>query len=148
MIRVAVLGQKTFARSRFALASDMLARVLDFATLEELVDDIAMFSADILIVDESDDSFDANVISLLLSRHCPQTKTLILSSSQPTFSALENSGYSARALLAPEQHQLLTKAIRVVHAGEAWIPRSLVAEVLDRFVASVRPSANLRPKLL
>ena len=68
-----------------------------------------------------------------LRQKSPQTKVILLTdgaSDARTLEALAHGarGYLDKALLAT----FLARAVRVVDAGEAWIPRKMVAQIMDR----------------
>jgi DNA-binding NarL/FixJ family response regulator len=71
-----------------------------------------------------------------LSEAYPTTRCLILTDEQPTFEMLQMSGFRARGYILPEQRSDIVRAVRVVEDGEAWLPRRLVAEMLNRFSTS------------
>ena len=68
-----------------------------------------------------------------LRQKSPQTKVILLTdgaSEARTLEALSHGarGYLDKALLTT----FLARAVRVVDAGEAWVPRKMVAKIMDR----------------
>ena len=68
-----------------------------------------------------------------LRQKSPQTKVILLTdgaSEARTLEALAHGarGYLDKALLTT----FLARAVRVVDAGEAWVPRKMVARIMDR----------------
>ena len=68
-----------------------------------------------------------------LRQKSPQTKVILLTdgaSEARTLEALSHGarGYLDKALLTT----FLARAVRVVDAGEAWVPRKMVARIMDR----------------
>ena len=68
-----------------------------------------------------------------LRQKSPQTKVIVLTdgaSEARTLEALSHGarGYLDKALLTT----FLARAVRVVDAGEAWVPRKMVARIMDR----------------
>jgi DNA-binding NarL/FixJ family response regulator len=70
----------------------------------------------------------------------------VLIENSPDFVMLQSSAFKVRGYISREQRPLLAKAIRVVNDGEAWLPRKLVAEMLDYFSTELayKPAANLK----
>jgi DNA-binding NarL/FixJ family response regulator len=46
---------------------------------------------------------------------------------------LQQSGFKVRGYITENQLIDIAKAVRVVSEGEAWLPRKLVAEMLNHF---------------
>lgn len=69
----------------------------------------------------------------ILRKQSPKTKVLLLT--RPTSQArlLDALAHGARGYLdARALRRFLPKAVRLVDAGEAWVPRKMVAKILDR----------------
>lgn len=71
-----------------------------------------------------------------LRQKSPQTKVILLTdgaSEARTLEALAHGarGYLDRALLTT----FLARAVRVVDAGEAWVPRKMVTRIMDRLAS-------------
>ena len=84
-----------------------------------------------------------NAVALLpvLRRQSPRTKVILLSGRPSRARALKGLCHGARGYL--EQKGLrafLPKAVRVVEAGEAWVPRGMVATLADLLATSERGS--------
>jgi DNA-binding NarL/FixJ family response regulator len=79
----------------------------------------------------------AQRISLIpaLRQKSPQTKVILLTDGASEVRTLEALAHGARGYL---DKALLTtflpRAVRVVDAGEAWVPRKMVAQIMDRLV--------------
>ncbi len=72
----------------------------------------------------------------VLRRKSPQTRVLLMTdeaSESRTLEALAHGarGYLDKSLLA----KFLPRAVRVVDAGEAWVPRKMVAKIMDRLAS-------------
>ena len=106
------------------------------STIEKVVLQVAAVNPDIIIIDHGLDDINADILCHFLNQKCPDSRSIMLIDTQPSFEMLENSGFKVRGFLTVEQRPLLAKAIRVVHEGEAWLPRKLVADMLNRFAAS------------
>jgi len=106
------------------------------STLEQVVQQVADLAPNIIVIDHELDNVSADVLCHFLNKQCPDARSIMLVETQPSFEMLENSGFKVRGFLTTEQRPLLAKAIRVVHDGEAWLPRKLVADMLNHFAAS------------
>lgn len=105
--------------------------------LDDVVAQVGRQHPDIFIITQDSDSAHMNsgVLCHFLSKHYPAAQSLILINEQPTFEMLRSSGFKARGYILKNQQIEIDKAVRAVHSGEAWLPRKLVAEMLDRFEA-------------
>ena len=104
--------------------------------IDNIIEQIGEQHPDIIIIANGTDANSPGRLCRFLSQHYYDVRTLILSEVSPTFKMLENSGFKARGYIMPEQHEALAKAVRVVFDGEAWLPRKLVTEMLNRFTAT------------
>ena len=89
------------------------------------------------------DSFSANGSALLpvLRQKSPHTKVILLTRNTPKSRILEGLSHGASGFL--ERKALCTflpKAVRAIDAGEAWVPRKMVAQLVDRLVGLTRIS--------
>ena len=71
-----------------------------------------------------------------MAKNYQYARHLILTDKAPTYEMLKNSGFRARGYITSDQHSALAKAVRVVFDGEAWLPRKLVTEMLNRYAAT------------
>lgn len=136
MIKVAVLGEATLAGCDLTTADDLQIITLTASNLNQAIDDIIGLNADVVILDQDNEELHADVVCSFLARQHSKAQTLILTSQNPNFDMLSQTGFSARGYITPNQRPVLNKAIHAVHDGEAWLPRRLVAEMLDHFAAS------------
>lgn len=117
--------------------ADILVTVVQPSTIEEVVEQIGDNHPDIFIITQNSETINGDILCHFLSKHYASAQSLILINEQPTFEMLRNSGFKARGYIVKEQHSEIDKAVRAVHAGEAWLPRRLVAEMLNRFELQV-----------
>lgn len=106
------------------------------STIEQVVQQVIDVDPNIIIINHGLDNVSADILCHFLNMKCPDARCIMLIESQPSFEMLENSGFKVRGFLTADQRPLLAKAIRVVHDGEAWLPRKLVADMLNRFASS------------
>lgn len=138
MIKVAVLGEHTLAGCDLAAADDLQIITLTAKNLNQAIDDIIGLNADVVVLDQDNEDLHADVVCSFLAKQHSKAQTLIMTSQNPTFDMLSQTGFSARGYILPAHRPVLAKAIRAVHDGEAWLPRRLVAEMLDHFANSGR----------
>ena len=70
-----------------------------------------------------------------ISRNLPRTTVILLTSGSSENRILEALCCGARGFIVTKKlRNFLPKAVRVVHAGEAWVPRKMVAKIIDRLV--------------
>jgi len=112
------------------------------ATLEQVVQQVADLALNIIVIDHELDNISADILCHFLNKKCPDARSIMLIEAQPSFEMLENTGFKVQGFLTTEQRPLLAKAIRVVHDGEAWLPRKLVTEMLNQFSKSVINTAS------
>lgn len=71
----------------------------------------------------------------VLQQKSPRTKVLLLIGRVAESRILEALARGARGYLEKKAlRTFLPKAVRVVDAGEAWVPRKMVARIIDRLV--------------
>jgi DNA-binding NarL/FixJ family response regulator len=78
---------------------------------------------------------DAETPALLavIRRKSPRTRVLLLAGSVPAARTLEALSHGARGYLEKRAlSAFLPRAVRAVDAGEAWVPRKVVAKIMDR----------------
>lgn len=76
-----------------------------------------------------------NGVALLraLRQRSPRTKVILLTRRASEAQILDGLSHGARGYLDKEVlRTFLPKAVRVVDAGQAWVPRKMVAKILDR----------------
>jgi DNA-binding NarL/FixJ family response regulator len=86
--------------------------------------------------------FDADSTALLpvIRRKSPRTRVLLLSDSTPEALTLEALSHGARGFLDKATlGTYLSRAVRAVNAGEAWVPRKMVAKIMDRLARLTMP---------
>ncbi|MEX1200374.1 MAG: hypothetical protein WEB02_06260 [Methylophaga sp.] len=135
MIKVAVLGEDTLAGCDLSAAVDLQVIILSATSLNQAIDDIIGLDADVVVLDQDNEDLHADVVCSFLAKQHSRAQTLIMTRQIPHFDMLAQTGFSARGYIMPEQRPVLAKAIHAVHDGEAWLPRRLVAEMLDHFAA-------------
>jgi len=114
---------------------DILLADVQPAILEDVIVQIGNQHPDIFIITQDSEHLNGDILCHFLSKHYPTAQSLILVDEQPTFEMLRNSGFKARGYIVKQQKINIDKAVRAVHSGEAWLPRKLVAEMLNRFEA-------------
>ena len=130
----------------FNPVSDAVKRVLEQQTdiwlkdvqpyiLDDVVAQVGHQHPDIFIITQNIGHMNGDVLCHFLSKYYPTAQSLILVNEEPTFDVLKSSGFKARGYIVKGQQAKIAKAVRAVHSGEAWLPRKLVAEMLDRFEA-------------
>jgi DNA-binding NarL/FixJ family response regulator len=103
------------------------------ATLDDVVAQVGHQHPDIFIITQDSEHINGDILCHFLSKHYPAAQSLILVNEEPTFDMLRSSGFKARGYILRGQQKEIDRAVRAVHAGEAWLPRKLVAEMLNRF---------------
>ncbi|HJU05442.1 MAG TPA: response regulator transcription factor [Nitrospiraceae bacterium] len=69
---------------------------------------------------------------VLIRAKTPRTKVILLTGQASDAKILEAISQGARGYLGPIAiRRFLIKAVRVVHAGESWVPRAMVAKIID-----------------
>ncbi len=133
MIRVALIGESSVTEALLTGATDMEVRRIDGESINGVVDDLLNPVPDVVVIDYHNTRLDAEVLCSFVSRHVPHVHAILLTDANPGFDILQNTGFTARGFVTPDQHAILDKAVRAIHDGEAWLPRRLVAEMLNRF---------------
>lgn len=136
MIKVAVLGETTLTGCDLSAADDLQIITLTATNLNQAIDDIIGLDADVVVLDQDNEELHADVVCSFLAKQHSKAQTLILTNQNPDFDMLSQTGFSARGYITPNQRHVLNKAIHAVFDGEAWLPRRLVAEMLNRFAAN------------
>jgi len=137
MINVVVISHSP-ARDLAALSqqSDMAVIEVKPTTMESIVEEIGDQHPDIIIIADSTEENNKDLLCRFLAQHYKYARHLVLTEQAPTYEMLERSGFRARGYITPEQYPSIVKAVRVVFDGEAWLPRKLVTEMLNRYAAT------------
>jgi len=106
------------------------------STLNQTVEAVQQVNADMIVLEHGVEDVSVDMLCHVLSKKLPYSRSVILVGQTPTFEMLQNSGFKARGYLTPEQWPQLEKAVTVVLDGEAWLPRKLVTDMLNRFASS------------
>jgi DNA-binding NarL/FixJ family response regulator len=137
MINVVVISNSKIAETQILQEqADFNVFNMTASNIELAVAEASKFDADIFILDAQDAVISSEMLCHFLNEAYPTTRCLILTDEQPTFEMLQMSGFRARGYILPEQRCDIVRAVRVVEDGEAWLPRRLVAEMLNRFSTS------------
>lgn len=144
MIRVGVLGTNT-RQACGALENQSDIHLIDIAigSLTHIMSGLMDNDIDILVLDHENTEIDHNVVCAFIKQQNLKAKLLVLIQHESDFQLLKKTGFSVRGYISPEQKPLLKKAVLAVNAGEAWLPRKLVAEMLDRFASAAMQNQML-----
>ena len=148
MINVVVISEDKTVQQRLAAQADIQLTIVQATSMDETVRTVQKYFPDIVVSEQNMENVDIDVLCHLLSRKCPSAQNIILVEDSPTFELLQNSGFKARGYLTPEQKHLIVKAVRVVNDGEAWLPRKLVADMLDCFASQHLNTAETKLQLI
>jgi DNA-binding NarL/FixJ family response regulator len=129
MIKVVVVSNSSTHIELLAQFSDISSVHVIPDTIDQVIEEVGLASPDITVIEDATDSMTADMLCYELSQFFPETRSIILIDGQPTFDMLQNSGFKARGYLTLDQWLALPD-------GEAWLPRKLVAEMLNRFASS------------
>jgi len=145
MIRVGILGDNT-RHFCGALEDQPDIELFDIAigTLTQIMTTIIDNRLEILILDHENNALHPDIVCAFIKQNNLNAKILVLTQYQPDFHMLKKTGFSVRGYISPEQKPLLKKAVMAVNAGEAWLPRRLVAEMLDRFASPATSTSKLK----
>jgi DNA-binding NarL/FixJ family response regulator len=70
---------------------------------------------------------------MLIRVKSPQTKVILLTGKASEAKIIEAISQGARGYLGPTLvRRFLVKAVQVVHRGESWVSRAMVAKIIDR----------------
>jgi len=101
----------------------------------EAVSAVARFKPNIVLLDAALINGTAASLIALIRRKSPHTRVLLLTDRAPAARTLDTLSHGARGYL--EKASLpayLPRAVRVVSSGQAWVPRKMVARIIDRLV--------------
>lgn len=137
MIRVAVLGDATITACEVLHEHEEIALlVLNTASLSQTMASVLQWNVDVVILDHENTTLHPDVVCAFLNQLQHSLKILVLIEGEADFNMLKKTGFSVRGYLSTQQLPMLLRAVKAVHEGEAWLPRKLVAEMLDRFAAN------------
>lgn len=135
MINVVVLGRSITNLINLAEHDDLNINVIEPESIDDALSAIKAAETDVTVLDQHNEQINTDILCLVLATNFPLNQTIILSDKVPDFEQLKATGFRARGYITPPQHDKLVKAIRAVHDGEAWLPRRLVADMLNHFAA-------------
>ncbi|MDO8827057.1 hypothetical protein [Methylophaga sp.] len=135
MINVVVLGRSIPGLINLAVHDDLNITAIEPDTIDDAVLAIKAAKTNITVLEQDNEHINTDLLCLVLATNYPQNQTIILSDKVPDFEQLKATGFRARGYITPSQHDKLVKAIHAVHDGEAWLPRRLVADMLNHFAA-------------
>ena len=135
MINVVVLGRSIPSLINLADHDDLKITMIQPETIDEAVMEIQAAETDITVLEQHNERINTDILCLVLATSYSHNQTIILAEKSPDFEQLKATGFRARGYITPTQHDKLVKAIRAVHDGEAWLPRRLVADMLNHFAA-------------
>jgi len=133
MINAIIIGSNAVVEGVLKQQADITTTVIHSSSLDDVVEQVRQYHPDIFILKHEAGELNGDILCHFLSRHYPVAQSLILVEHEPTFGMLKNSGFKARGYISKEQLIEIDKAVRAVYSGEAWLPRKLVSEMLDRF---------------
>lgn len=137
MIKLVIISEDATADMQLlSQQSDISASTITPTSVTETINKIGQQNPNIIVIEDGPDNSTADVFCHYISTHYSDVRCLILTDQRPTFEMLRNSGFKARGYITSEQRHLLARAVRAVHDGEAWLPRKLVSDMLDRFASS------------
>lgn len=116
------------------------------STMDKTLQQALADSPDIIVMEQNLETLNVDILCHLLHLQDSKAQIIILTDEEPTFEMLKNTGFSVRGYMTKEQRSSLAKAVRVINEGEAWLPRTIVTEMLNRF-AQTNPDSNEEPKL-
>ena len=135
MINVVGVGQRVSQLMAGCNSDDLNITVVEPEDIDKAVLEIIAADADITLLDQHNERLNSDILCLVLATNYSHNQTIILSDKVPDFEQLKATGFRARGYITPSQHDKIPKAIRAVHDGEAWLPRRLVADMLNHFAA-------------
>ncbi len=98
----------------------------DLSNVAKLKPGILLLSLNLLEEKKIADIFSFRQIS-------PRTKVILLTRRAPETRIIEALSYGARGYIEEKALEpFLAKAVRCVDAGEAWVPRKMVAKIIER----------------
>jgi two-component system NarL family response regulator len=99
----------------------------------EAISCTGQFRPRIILLDLSLARAEGSVLIPALRQKSPSTKVILLTDRASEARTLEALAQGARGYLDRSMvDKFLARAVRVVDAGEAWVPRKMVAKIMDR----------------
>ena len=93
----------------------------------------ARLKPQILLLDQGMAAERGRAVLPLIRRKSPETRVILLTERASAAQTLEALSQGARGYLERRAlRAFLPKAVRAVEAGEGWVPRKMVAKVMDR----------------
>ncbi len=115
------------------MADNDIQIVADSAEFEDATDLVEETLPDILLLDGGLLHKSGSSIIPLIHEHSPTTRVILLSDKLPEEAILACLTVGAQGYLErDETDDFLIKAIKAVATGEAWVPRRIVARLLER----------------
>ncbi len=137
MINVVIISNdSTTDMELLSQQSDMKVSTVLPTTLQDTLKQVGQSQPSIIVIEHGISNSSADILCHYVSKQYPASRCLMLIEEKPSFEMLQNSGFKARGYLTLDQRSILDRAIRVIQDGEAWLPRKLVTEMLNRFAAS------------
>ena len=138
---IADRGKSGRATCRNLLASEKGIRVVGEATSGlSAVSAAARLKPRILLLDLALFNGDGPSLLPVIRRKSPATRVLLLTDRTPEAPTLEALSHGARGYLEKSAlRTYLSRAVRAVNAGEAWVPRKMVALLLARLARLTEP---------
>ena len=112
----------------------------------EAVSTVERLKPSVLVLDAA--LFDGDVLSLLpvIRRKSPGTRVLLLTDHAPEARTLDTLSLGARGYLEKTAvRAYLSRAVRVVAAGQAWVPRKMVAMIMGHLARLTMESTRELP---
>src|SRR5262245_40075623 len=106
----------------------------------EVVSAVVRFKPNVLLLDAALLNGSRAPLLPIIRRNSPRTRVLLLTNRAPEARTLDTLSHGARGYL--EKAALptyLPRAVRVVSSGQAWVPRKMVARIMDRLVQLTDP---------
>jgi DNA-binding NarL/FixJ family response regulator len=147
MIKTLLVG-KNFVEEKALIdqCDDIQATYTGLQSMDAILQQVKTSKPHIVIIDEQNSAETADELCLLINLSCPKSQVMIITDESPDILRLRASGFKCRGYITSAQRRKIVKAIEVVHAGEAWLPRKLVADLLDHLAkdaSSVIPLLRL-----
>jgi len=136
VIEVVIVSADPSNLSILGSEPDLRVCAIEPNDFEQTVTQVAAYEPNIIIIDDSNEAINVDILSHVCALRCPDAQLLVLldSDSSPDFNMLKSAGFKVRGYINHDQRPFLAKAVRVINAGESWLPRKLVAEMLDYFL--------------
>jgi DNA-binding NarL/FixJ family response regulator len=135
---------RTACRSLLGAEEDIRI-VAEAGTGLAAVSAVARLQPHVLLLDTDLVSNAASLLPLI-RRESPRTRVLLLTDQAPNGNTLDTLSHGARGYLdKAELTAHLPRAVRAVAAGQAWVPRGMVASIMDRLVRLTHGGPEMPP---